>query len=311
MTKTVVISGPTASGKTALSVSLAERFNGEIVSADSMQIYRKMSVATAKPTPEEMKNVPHHLIDFLEPSEPFSVADYVKLARAAVEDIASRQRLPMVCGGTGLYIDSLLQDITFADEPSDPSVRRSLEAELSERGGEYMLKLLSDIDPETASRLHPNNQKRIIRALEVYRLTGKTFSELSRLSREGADPLCALKICLDYRDRETLYRRIDKRVDEMFDRGLVDEAKYILSLDLKTSSQAIGYKELKPYFSGDLTLAECAENLKRSTRRYAKRQLTWFRRDKTAVWLYPDDYADFEDQCAAASRLIENFLKEQ
>lgn len=307
MIKLAVIAGPTASGKTALAVSLAKRFGGEIVSADSMQIYKHMNIATAKPTEKERKEVAHHLIDFLEPDEEFSVADYVTSARKVIADISLRGNLPIVCGGTGLYIDSLIKNITFAKAEAPESLRRELTELSKQKGGGYLLGVLREFDPETASKLHENNVKRIIRAIEIYKTTGITASEHNRLSTAEPSPYDAVEIVLDFRDRKILYERIDARVDKMFSDGLLEEAREILSdSSIKTARQAIGYKELAPYFSGEKTLEECADSLKLSTRRYAKRQLTWFRRSQNTVWLYPDDYSSPEGLFNAASSLLCN-----
>ncbi len=305
MIKLAAVMGPTASGKTALSVELAKRFDGEIVSADSMQIYKGMSIATAKPTPEEQNGIPHRLIDFLEPWEEFSVADYVELAHKEIAKIDKSGKLPIICGGTGLYIDSLLENLSFSETDTDGDLR----AELSKLSGERLLEILREFDPETAAALHPANVKRIIRAIEIYKTSGITMSEQKKISRKNSSPYLSLKICLDFRDRQKLYERIDKRVDLMLEAGLIDEAKEVLSGELKTSRQAIGYKELSPYFSGELELEECIENLKRATRRYAKRQLSWFRREKNAVWLYPDDYNGFDGLAERAAELTEDFLR--
>lgn len=308
MIKIAVIAGPTASGKTALAAEVAKRLHGEVVCADSMQIYRGMNIATAKPTIDEMQGVPHHIVDFLEPSEAFSVADYVELAHKVISDISSRGSLPIICGGTGLYIDSLTENIAFQQTVSETPVRSELKALAAEKGNAYLLEILREIDPECAARLHENNINRIIRAIEVYRTTGVTMSEQIRLSRQSGSPYSVCRICLDYRDRSVLYDRIDRRVDIMLENGLLDEAEKVLSDGtLKTARQAIGYKELAPYFSGELPLSECIDNLKRSTRRYAKRQLTWFRRNPDANWLYPDELGS--ELVGRAVGIIDNFLK--
>ncbi len=300
-----VIAGPTASGKTALAVELCLRLGGEVVCADSMQIYKKMSIATAKPTPEEMKGVKHHLVDFLEPSESFSVADYVLLAHKAAADIYSRGKLPVVCGGTGLYISSLTDNLQFEKTCSETSSRASLKALADERGGGYLLEILRGFDPETAERLHENNVSRIIRAIEVYETTGKTMSEQIKNSRSEPSPYNVCFICLDYRDREILYSRISERVDKMLENGLLEEAReFFNDSTLKTSRQAIGYKELAPYFEGTKTLDECIESLKQATRRYAKRQLTWFRRCENVNYIYPDECGSFENTVNEAAEII-------
>lgn len=309
--KIVVIAGPTASGKTALSVELAKRLDGEIICADSMQIYKELSISTAKPTAEEMGGIKHRLVDFVSVSEGFSVADYVKLAKEAICEVASEKKLPIVCGGTGLYISSLTENISFGESRPAPELREQLKALAAEKGGGYLLETLRSFDPETADRLHENNLNRIIRAIEIYRSTGVTMTEHIKNSRAEKSPYDALIFVLDYKNRQTLYDRIDKRVDDMMSRGLLDEAKRFLSAPgLLTAKQAIGCKEFLPYFNKEAELSECVENLKRSTRRYAKRQLTWFRRIKNAVALYPDEYGSFSELSDAAEKIIRDFLKE-
>lgn len=286
----LVIVGPTASGKTALGVELCRELNGEVVSADSMQVYKGMDIATAKPTAEETMGVPHHLISVVEPECEFSVADYVKLASAAIMDIHSRGRLPVLVGGTGLYVNSLMDNISFDSAQTDGNVRRRLTEESERLGREAMLERLRNIDPDTAAELHPNNITRIIRALEIYELTGMKFSEYKAVSRSVESPYKPCFIGLTYNDRGLLYDRINKRVDIMAENGLVEEARKVWenSHGLKTAHQAIGYKELSPYFEGTKTLEKCLDFLKMQTRRYAKRQLTWFRRDDRINWIEID-----------------------
>lgn len=306
----IAVVGPTASGKTALAVELCIRLGGEVVSADSMQIYRGMDIATAKPTTEEMRGVPHHLVDFLDIGSEFSVADYVAAAHEAISDIYGRGKLPVVCGGTGLYIDSLIENIRFEKTVSSTPLRAELKNLAEEKGGGYLLEMLRNIDPETASRLHENNLNRIIRALEVYKTTGETMSEQIKNSRSEESPYDACVIGLDYKDRQVLYERIGRRVDMMLEAGLLEEAERVVSDPrLKTARQAIGYKELAPYFEGTAPLEECIENLKQATRRYAKRQLTWFRRNKSIHWLYPDEAASFEALADSAEGICREFLK--
>lgn len=300
----IVICGPTASGKTALSIALAKTIGCEVVSADSMQIYKGMTIATAKPTPEEMDGVPHHLIDFLEPSNSFSVADYVSLAHKAIEDIASRGMIPLVCGGTGLYINSLVDNITFDESCSSTTLRDELLELAKEKGNGYLLEMLRKFDPESAERFHENNLTRIIRAIEVYKTTGKTISQFNRESKDKGSPYDAVMIGINYRDRQKLYDRINLRVDLMLENGLLDEAKEVLSGDLKTSYQAIGYKELAPYFNGEAYLEDCIDKLKMESRRYAKRQLTWFRRDERINWIYADECSSFEEIVAKALEIV-------
>lgn len=308
----IAVVGPTASGKTALSINIAKRFSGQVVSADSMQIYEKMNIATAKPTTEEMQGVPHHLIGFQPISQKFSVAEYVRLASSCIEKIYNEGDLPVVAGGTGLYVDSLLQNIQFSQEDENTAVRRELTAMFDEKGAEFMLGWLSEIDPETAERLHFNDKSRIIRALEVYKLTGKTLTEQKILSRLEESPYRVLYIGINYRDRGILYDRINRRVDIMVENGLLDEAKDFYNTDPDTTAcQAIGYKELAPYFNGEKTLEECLESLKIETRHYAKRQLTWFRKNENINWVYPDDYENTEEMLEYVFYLTENFLKEE
>lgn len=308
-TPLVAVAGPTASGKTALAVELAIRFGGEVVGADSMQIYRGMNIATAKPTAEEMRGIRHHLIDFCETSEDFSVADYVKLAKSAIKDINSRKKLAILCGGTGLYIDSLIENTKFDESENNAEIRPKLKALAEQKGNAYLLSMLREIDPQTAERLHENNLNRIIRAIEIYQTTGRTMSEQIKLSRTEGSPYEVCMLCLDYKDRGKLYERIDKRVDKMLEEGLIDEARaFYNDGSLKTSRQAIGYKELDPYFSGSASLEDCIASLKQSTRRYAKRQLTWFRRYAGAHRLYPDDYRGFNDLADEAERIVSEFL---
>ena len=306
----IAVAGPTASGKTALAVELCIRLGGEVISADSMQIYRGMDIATAKPTPEEMRGISHHLVDFLDIGSEFSVADYVAAAHEAIGDISDRGKLPVVCGGTGLYIDSLIENIRFEKTVSSTPLRAELKKLAEEKGGGHLLEMLRNIDPETASRLHENNLNRIIRALEVYKTTGETMSEQIKNSRSEESPYNACVLGLDYKDRQVLYERIGRRVDMMLEAGLLEEAERVVSDPrLKTARQAIGYKELAPYFEGTAPLEECIENLKQATRRYAKRQLTWFRRNKSIHWLYPDEAESFEALADSAEGICREFLK--
>lgn len=305
--KTVFIVGPTASGKTGLGVSLAERFSGEIVSADSMQIYKGIHIASAAPDTAEMRGIPHHLLEFLEPSVSYSVAEYVKSAREIILDIAKKGRLPIVVGGTGLYISSLADNTEYTEEETDYELRRSLENRFDEIGAEQMLRELAEFDPDTAARLHPNNRRRIIRAFEVYKTTGKTVTEQNALSHLGEEYIEPLLIGINYRDREKLYERINRRVDIMLESGLLEEAKTAV-LQSGGAVQAIGHKELSGFLKGEYTLEEAVENLKRQTRRYAKRQLTWFNRDKRINWIYADET---EDLVTEAARLTEKFLERE
>lgn len=306
----IAVVGPTASGKTALSIEIAKHFSGQVVSADSMQIYEKMNIATAKPTDDEMQGIPHHLIGFQPIDKKFSVAEYVTLARECIEEIYNDCDLPVIAGGTGLYIDSLLQNIQFSKEDDSSTIRDELTALFDEKGAEYMLGWLNEIDPETAQRLHLNDKSRIIRAIEIYKVTGKTMTEQKIISREKESPFEVLYIGINYRDRNVLYDRINRRVDIMVENGLLEEAKdfYNIPAD-KTACQAIGYKELAPYFSGEKSLEECLESLKVETRHYAKRQLTWFRKNENINWIYPDDYDNEEDMYKSVYNMINDFLR--
>ncbi len=301
----IVICGPTASGKTALSIAVANAVGGEIVSCDSMQIYKGMDIATAKPTCEERSQAVHHLVDFLEPSEQFSVAEYVKLANSTISDIVSRGKQPIVCGGTGLYVTSLIDNVIFDEFGQNDELRKELYSLAEEKGNSYLIEILREFDPESADRLHENNLNRIIRAIEVYKVTGKTITEYNRDSRLIESPYDTLMIGINYHDRQKLYDRINLRVDMMLKEGLLDEAKEVLSNEeMRTASQAIGYKELAPYFSGEKTLDECVENLKMQSRRYAKRQLTWLRRDERVNWIFADEYFSFDEILSKALELI-------
>lgn len=291
--KLLAVVGATASGKTALSIQLAQRYNGEIVSADSMQIYKGMTIATAKPTKEEMCGIPHHVMDFLLPTESFSVSQYVKLASEAIEDIHSRGKTPILCGGTGLYVRSLTENIQFSPQETDEELRERLSQRYENEGGEILIKELSEFDPETAEKLHPSNKKRIIRAIEIYRTTGITMSEQIRQSKLIPSPYDLTAIGITYSDRQKLYDRINRRVDIMLENGLLEETIEFYSREnSRTSAAAIGYKELKPYLDGEMTLEEAEERLKQETRRYAKRQITWFKKDKYIHWIEADKCED-------------------
>ncbi|MDR2531942.1 MAG: tRNA (adenosine(37)-N6)-dimethylallyltransferase MiaA [Oscillospiraceae bacterium] len=282
----IVVCGPTASGKTALAVRLAEEFNGEIIGADSMQVYKGMDIATAKPTSAELRGIRHHLIDFLEPHEPFSVADYVELARAKITEVRERGKLPVIAGGTGLYINSLIDNIEFPEIKADMAFR----AEMRGKNAGFLLGELLKKDPETAALLHENNLKRIIRALEVFHVTGRTMSDLKRESRLVPSPYKPLMLQINF-PREKLYERINKRADEMLEAGLAEEARAFYTLqNPQTAAQAIGYKELLPFLNGEAELSHCVERLKQSTRNYAKRQLTWFKKDPRINLLAADEF---------------------
>ena len=301
--------GPTASGKSDLAVEICRRFGGEVVSADSMQIYKGMDIATAKPTEEEKKNIPHHMMDFLDNASDYSVALYQQAASECIADIHLRGLLPVVCGGTGLYVDTLLNNVKLSEDSYDGELRSSLLKRAEDEGADKLLEEVRVFDPEYAEKLHPNNVKRIVRALEVYKTTGTTMTEQIKLSKQTS-PYDVCFIGLDAEDRQFLYDRIDRRVDIMLERGLESEAReYLASANGSTSAQAIGYKELQPYIEGEISLDEAVENLKRATRRYAKRQLTWFRRNERINWLYIDKYQKREDMLEEAFSIVEKFLK--
>ncbi len=288
--KLLCVVGPTASGKTALAVALARLHGAEIVSADSMQVYRRMDIGTAKPDAAERGGVPHHMLDILEPWENYSAAQYAAQARACVEDIAARGRLPIVAGGTGLYLDALLGRLRFPPEEADPELRERLAQEARREGPAFMHAKLAALDPEAAAKIHPNNQKRTLRALEIFIAAGRRPSQPPPPPRDEAPPYepCILGLCPE--DRGVLYGRIDRRVDEMMARGLPAEARALWEEGnlSQTAAQAIGYKELFAYFEGRCGLAEATEAIRQGSRRYAKRQLTWFRADPAVHWiLYP------------------------
>ncbi|MBR7117557.1 MAG: tRNA (adenosine(37)-N6)-dimethylallyltransferase MiaA [Clostridia bacterium] len=294
MIRALAITGPTASGKTSLSLGVAEALSGEIISCDSMQIYRGMDIGTAKATPEERARARHHMIDLCDPSQVYSAEDYKQAAMAVALDITKRGRLPLFVGGTGLYIDTVMRGGEVQSPPSDAAVRERLMAIAETEDGRIALwKRLSEIDPESAEKNHYNNARRVVRALEIYELSGKTKSYFDELSRAVSADIDVKMITLDFHDRDTLYKRVDMRVDEMMREGLLSEVERLYLADkLKpeyTSSQAIGYKEIVSYLKGECTLDEAIELIKLSSRRYAKRQLTWFRHEKDAYRLYIDD----------------------
>ncbi len=279
--KIKVITGPTASGKSAMAERLALELGGEIVSCDSMQIYRGLDIGTAKPTKDEREKIPYHMIDIVDADREFSCADFVVLANKAIEDIASRGKLPILCGGTGLYVENILYPTDFSTAGADEEYRKSLDV----YSNHELFMMLAEVDPESAEANHENNRKRVARALEIYHLTGIPKSEWDKRSRTKESTYDAEHISLFASNREYLYERINKRVDFMMEAGLLDEARSIDFEKCKTASQAIGYKELRGYIEGVISLDEAVENLKRSTRNYAKRQLTWFSRYKTAEFL--------------------------
>ena len=285
--KIVVICGPTASGKTALSIALAKAFDGEVVSADSMQIYRRMDIGTAKPTKQEMDGVPHHMLDVAEPGEAYSVSRYVEEATACVEDILARGKLPIVCGGTGLYIDGLIRGTDYQPAGTDNGIREQLDGEWEAQGAEEMMARLAAVDPDSAARLHLSDKRRILRALEVYLATGETITVHNARTKAIPPRYEAIMIGLNTEPRQILYDRIDRRVGGMLEQGLLQEVQSLLEDGLLdgTAAQAIGYKELLAYFRGEMTLETAADLIRQKSRNYAKRQLTWFRRDERVKWI--------------------------
>jgi len=283
--KVIVIVGPTASGKTDLSIRLAKELNGEIISADSMQIYKKMTIGTAKPTQEEMQGIIHHMIDIIEPNESFNVAKYKEMAEEKIEEILSKGKQPIIVGGTGLYVDTLVKGIEFFDIENDFEYRNKLEEETKLKGIDWLHDELKKVDPVAAENIEKNNVRRVIRALEIYKVTGKTKTELDKESVKGSK--------YDYYvfgllwDREELYKRINLRVDIMLEMGLIEEVKSLIQNEgfSKTSLQGLGYKEVIEYIEGIISYEEMIEKIKMETRRYAKRQMTWFKKNKNIVWL--------------------------
>lgn len=300
--KIIVVAGPTASGKTALAVKLAKAVNGEIISADSMQVYKDMPIATACPTPDERAQVPHHLVEILDTDESFSVAAWCRLAKEKTADIQSRGKIPVITGGTGLFIDSLVDNIVFEDIEVDEKLRD----ELMQKDCDELYNELLRLDKNAALAIHKNNKKRVVRALELC-YSGSSKSNQNKNSRKEDSPYRTLYIVLNYKDRQVLYTRINQRVDLMLENGLEQEARRCLEKSKATSAQAIGHKELLPYINGDITLNEAIENLKQKTRNYAKRQITWFKRRGDAVILQPD-LLGFKELENKAIKLCEDFI---
>lgn len=312
----LAIVGPTATGKTSLGVSLALKYNGEIISCDSMQIYKGLPIGTAQPTAEEQAKIPHHLISFLEVTEPFSVSDYVRLAGETISELDSKGKLPVLVGGTGLYARSLLHGFPFEEKCRDDALRRELFLRAEQEGEAALHRELEQLDPVSAEAIHPHNLKRVIRALEYCKLRGEPFSAQAQRSKEVESPYRYLMICLSFHDRTLLYDRINQRVDDMMSSGLLREAEsfYRLCNSLKTvptAAQAIGYKELFPYFEGRVSLEEAVEAVKRESRRYAKRQITWFSRETGIQFLYIDDYKTHEERIAECVRLWTEFTRKE
>lgn len=304
----VAVVGPTASGKTSLAVALAKRFGGEVLSADSMQIYKGLDVGTAKVTPQEAEGIPHYGIDICTPDQTFSVADYVAYAQDVEMQLFACGRLPILCGGTGLYVQSFLYGLRFAQEKADPQLRAALSQELEQRGAQAMYAELCAADPQTASGIHPNNTVRVLRALEHYRLTGTPLSRQKEQSLPPQRPYRNIILGLAFEDRAVLYRRIEQRVDCMLAQGLLKEAEmvYCNRETFHTAAQAIGYKEFFPYFEGAASLETCVGQLKQASRNYAKRQLTWFRHMQDIRWLDAQGGAAMRAEAFAA---VETFLK--
>ncbi len=289
--KTISVLGPTASGKTGLAIELARKLDGEIVSCDSMQIYRGMDIGTATPTLDERAGIPHHMLDIIEPNVEFSVADYAKAASEVIADIAYRGRIPIICGGTGMYYDSLMKITSFSEGEVDQALRDELYAFAKEWGNDALHGKLREIDPESAESIHPNNVKRVVRALEMYETTGKTKTEIDREQISGDNRYDDTALILDYSDRAVLYSRIEQRVDAMINDGLITEVEKLFMSGRqisRTAAQAIGYKELLPYLLGQCAIEDAVAELKLATRHYAKRQIMWFRRYTDAVRVVPD-----------------------
>lgn len=290
--RVIAVVGPTASGKSALAIEIAKRFNGEIICCDSMQIYKEMNIGTAKPSEEDLLEIKHHLFDFADPKESFSCADYIPLAKEVVEDIISRGKMPIFCGGTGLYLDRFLSGAQFEETEIDENFRREMNEFALEFGNEALHQKLREIDSISADEIHPNNVKRVIRALEIYKTSGRTKSELDKESKTCASEYESIQIGLKYENREILYDRINLRVEKMIEQGLLEETQSLLEDGVfeknATAAQAIGYKELLTYFRGERELENAIEDLKMATRRYAKRQLTWFSSHGDVKWLLAD-----------------------
>ena len=295
--KVIVICGPTASGKTTLSIQLAQKINGEIISSDSMQIYKDMNIGTAKPDQQEMQGIKHYLLDFVEPNQRYSVADYKKDAENAIEDILQKGKVPIIVGGTGLYVDSLIYGIEYPNIEFDENYRKELERRVEKEGLEKLYEKAKKIDPQAMKKISRNDQKRILRVLEIYNATGKTKTEQEIESRKN-------EVKYDYRvfainmDREKLYDRINKRVDIMIQKGLIEEVENLLKKynEFPTAMQGLGYKEVVEYIQGKVLKEDMIENIKRESRRYAKRQITWFKKNKQTIWIEPQDLQKILDE---------------
>lgn len=305
----VVVLGPTASGKTATAISIAKEFDGEIVSADSMQIYKEMDIGTAKPNEAERLAAVHHLVDFADLGFSCSAAEYSKLAHGVIEDIHKRGRLAVLAGGTGLYINAVASDMSFSDEHgTNEELRKSLLELMINEGVSALYDILCELDPTEAQIIDKNNPSRLIRAVEVCKTTGMTMTEYKKRNLSENSRYNVLKIGVSYNDRQLLYDRINHRVDLMLEEGLLEEARAVLQRESKTASQAIGYKEFIPYFNNTETLESCVEKVKQESRRYAKRQLTWFRRDKAINWFFRDEYESLEEYEKKIKLVVDKFL---
>ncbi|MCM1269669.1 MAG: tRNA (adenosine(37)-N6)-dimethylallyltransferase MiaA [Ruminococcus flavefaciens] len=306
--RVLAVAGPTASGKTWLGVQLAKIYDGEVISADSMQIYKGMDIASAKPTKEEMQGIPHHLIDFLDRDISFSAADYVRLAKEKIAEVLSRGKLPIIVGGTGLYIDSLLENVKFSDGGSDEKYRKELYDFAGKEGNEALYARLLEADPEAAETIHPNNLVRVVRALEVIHVTGRKFSELKKESRLVESPYDSFIIGLNFENRQNLYDRIDLRVDEMMENGLLEEAEELWRQgSMKTAANAIGFKEFIPFLENQMSVEACIDKIKQETRRYAKRQLTWFRKNQRIQWIILGEFDKKNEILEKSKKCIANY----
>lgn len=306
--KVIVVVGPTASGKTKLSVDLCKDLNGEVISADSMQVYKDISVISAKPTVDEMCGIKHHLMGFLDTDSTFNVSVFKKLAEISINGILNSSKIPVICGGTGLYIDSLINNIEFCESTENLSVRRKYEDMLNEKGSEYIYNLLKEKDSDICSIIHKNNTVKVIRALEVIETTGMTMTDVRKNAILNESKYTPIFIGLNYRDRSVLYDRINKRVELMVSNGLIDEAKKLYNTKNveRTIKQAIGYKELVPYLNGEVGLDIAIDDIKKYSRRYAKRQITWFKRNSRINWFYVDDFCDYDKLYNSVLKLCEN-----
>lgn len=297
----VILTGPTAAGKTALSLQLAKAIGGEIISADSMQVYRHMNIGSAKILPEEMQGIPHHLIDILEPNEEFNVVTFQKAAKECIKEIGSRNHIPILTGGTGFYIQAVLYDIDFTENEENTAYRRELESLAEEKGNSFLHQMLEEVDAQSASVIHENNRKRMIRALEFYRMTGEKISEHNEAERKKEAAYNACYFVLTD-ERQLLYERIDQRVDHMIEDGLVKEVAFLKELGCTremVSMQGLGYKEILGYLEGDISLEQAIYLIKRDTRHFAKRQLTWFRREKDVIWVPQNEFGYEESKILA------------